>query len=239
MADAASLHCPNCGAVADPGARRCPYCKGRLATVSCPSCFALIFDGAAYCPRCGARRARTESAPQEARCPGCGEDLHALTVGTTAMLECQRCDGVWIEAETFERLCADRESQAAVLHQFEGRTAAPAAPVKYRPCVRCGKMMNRTNFGRVSGTVVDVCRGHGTYLDAGELHQIITFIHAGGLDRARARQIEDLKEEQRRLASLELRAARDRGAADPQRSVGISWNESSVRSLLDMLLRRE
>jgi hypothetical protein len=28
-------------------------------------------------------------------------------------------------------------------------------------------MMNRVNFGRLSGTVVDVCRGHGTYLDAG------------------------------------------------------------------------
>ena len=32
-------------------------------------------------------------------------------------------------------------------------------------------MMNRMNFGRLSGTVVDVCSGHGTFLDAGELHR--------------------------------------------------------------------
>ena len=75
----------------------------------------------------------------------------------------------------------------------------PRAPVKYRPCVRCGKMMNRMNFGQVSGTVVDVCRGHGTFLDTGELHAIVTFIRGGGLERARQRRLEELKEEERRL----------------------------------------
>ncbi len=29
-------------------------------------------------------------------------------------------------------------------------------------------------------------KGHGTFLDAGELHQVVTFIVQGGLDRARA-----------------------------------------------------
>ena len=49
-------------------------------------------------------------------------------------------------------------------------------------------MMNRMNFGTLSGAIIDVCRGHGTFLDAGELHQIVTFIQQGGLDRARARE---------------------------------------------------
>ncbi len=60
-------------------------------------------------------------------------------------------------------------------------------------------MMNRVNFGKLSGAVIDVCRGHGTFLDAGELHQIVTFIQDGGLDRARARKIEELREGERRL----------------------------------------
>ena len=65
----------------------------------------------------------------------------------------------------------------------------------------CGKLMNRVNFGR-SGTVVDVCRGHGTFLDAGELHAIVTFIRDGGLDRARQREKDDLEEERHRLTRL-------------------------------------
>jgi Zn-finger nucleic acid-binding protein len=111
---------------------------------------------------------------------------------------------MWIDTATFEHICADRDAQAAVLQQYSAppATASLQADVKYRRCVACGKMMNRLNFGRVSGTIVDVCKGHGTFLDAGELHQIVTFIQTGGLDRARQRQIDDLKEEEDRLRTL-------------------------------------
>jgi Zn-finger nucleic acid-binding protein len=223
-ADASSLHCPNCGAPADPAARRCRYCEARLATVSCPSCFALIFDGAAFCPRCGARRARAEQDGVGLACPGCREAMRRLDVGSTSMLECGSCDGVWVDAEIFESLCADREAQAAVIHRFE-KSAPPAAErVRYRPCPRCAKMMNRVNFGRLSGTVVDVCKGHGTFLDPGELHSIVRFIQGGGLERARARQLEELKEQERRVRDAEARAARERGRSDPQRSVSLeTW----------------
>jgi Zn-finger nucleic acid-binding protein len=219
-ADASSLHCPNCGAPADPGARRCEFCQARLATVSCPSCFALIFEGAAFCPKCGARRTRTDQeADAKARCPGCKSNLTRIQVGATTMLECASCDGVWVDAEVFEQLCADRESQAAVLHKFVSSAPPKADRVKYRPCVRCGKMMNRVNFGRVSGTVVDVCKGHGTYLDPGELHRIVEFIQEGGLERARTRQLEELREQELKLRNAEARLARERGRADPHGSV--------------------
>ena len=62
--------------------------------------------------------------------------------------------------------------------------------------------MNRMNFGRLSGTIVDVCRGHGTFLDRGELHQVVDFILWGGLDRARQAEREDMGEERRRLKEL-------------------------------------
>ena len=79
-------------------------------------------------------------------------------------------------------------------------------------------MMNRVNFGRLSGAVIDVCRGHGTFLDAGELHQIVTFIQQGGLDRARARrQIEELREEERRLKRSRAQGRIDRHASGGQR----------------------
>lgn len=128
-----------------------------------------------------------------------------VLIGDLALLECTGCDGVWVDATQFERICADSEAQAAVLHRWNGgTTSVRVAPVKYRPCVACGKMMNRVNFGRLSGTVVDVCRGHGTFLDAGELHAIVTFIKDGGLDRARQREKSDLEEERRRLTALKM-----------------------------------
>jgi Zn-finger nucleic acid-binding protein len=112
-----------------------------------------------------------------------------------------------MDADVFERLTTDRESQAAVLPRLAARPPAAPGPVKYRPCMRCGKMMNRVNFGRLSGAVVDVCKGHGTFLDAGELHQIVTFIHGGGLERARAQRIEQLREEERRLEDIQRKTA--------------------------------
>lgn len=56
--------------------------------------------------------------------------------------------------------------------------------------------MNRVNFARVSGAVVDVCKGHGTFLDRGELHQIVRFIQQGGMDRARQAERQRLADEQ-------------------------------------------
>lgn len=237
-ADAGSLHCPNCGAAVRGGSGRCPYCQARLATVSCPSCFALMFEGARYCQACGAARTRREEEDGTAiACPGCRGQLRRVTVGSSALLECPECDGLWVDADVFERICADGESQTAVLHRFvspdsSGRQAA-APRVRYRPCPRCHKMMNRVNFARVSGAVVDVCKGHGTFLDSGELHRIVTFIVQGGLERAREREKEELREAQRDAADAQRKAMRERGThggAEPS-AIGASGFDD----LLDLL----
>jgi Zn-finger nucleic acid-binding protein len=217
-----SLKCPNCGAPATEGGSRCDYCRARLATVSCPSCFGVLFDGAAFCQHCGAARRRSESFDaQRVACSACKGQMSWVRVGEADLLECGTCEGTWLEASTFERICAERESQAAVLPMVRPMVRlkpdptyatkpdpsyatkpappyttrerpAPSAtlPVRYRPCLRCGKMMNRINFGKSSGAVIDVCKGHGTFLDRGELHQIVRFIRSGGLDRARTAERE-------------------------------------------------
>ena len=161
--------------------------------------------------------------------------MRDVQVGDAAMLECGKCHAVWIDAATFEHVCASREAQGGVLHQWRSAVrAARAEAIRYRKCVACGKLMNRLNFGRLSGTVVDVCKGHGTFLDAGELHAIVAFIQGGGLDRARQRQIEELKEEQRRLEAKQ--------AAPREHSLGgdisLSWNLGDVRILLDHLSKK-
>jgi hypothetical protein len=95
-------------------------------------------------------------------------------------------------------------------------------------------MMNRMNFGRVSGTVVDVCKGHGTFLDAGELHAIVQFIQQGGLDRARQRQIEDLKEQEQHLRALQDAQIRMPPEIHVERS-SRTWTGIDLITLLDHL----
>lgn len=231
---AQTRRCPSCGAPAPPDATRCEYCRSRLATVSCASCFGLLFEGAAFCQHCGAPRARTDGiTEQRTRCPACRGDMRWIAVGPTDLLECDTCDGTWVEAATFERLCADREQQAAVIH-------VPVAPhnvvgveserIRYRPCLRCGKLMNRINFGRMSGAIVDVCRGHGTFLDRGELHQVVRFIQEGGLDRVREAQRQELMEGRRQAQLIERAASRAEPAAGPH-----AWNERWLSDLLAAL----
>ena len=94
--------------------------------------------------------------------------------------------------------------------------------------------MNRVNFGRLSGTIVDVCRGHGTFLDPGELHAIVTFIHGDGLERTRQQEVEDLKEQQRRLAAAQNASLRPRAAVDLG-STG--WDSTALTNILKALRR--
>ncbi len=236
MTDASALHCPNCGAPAGPGDQSCKYCHATLATVSCPVCFALMFEGAAYCPSCGARRERTAGGDRKARCSACFGVMHDVLIGPTGLMECETCHAMWIDAGTFEHICADRDTQSAVLGQYGSPpAAASAAEVRYRRCVACGKMMNRINFGRVSGTVIDVCKGHGVFLDPGELHQIVSFLQTGGLDRARQQQIDELKEEEDRLRSLQRQQqifAEHGLESSTDIRMGSGWTGASLLNLL-------
>lgn len=159
-------------------------------------------------------------------------------MGALTLLDCASCDGLWVDAETFERICADREAQAAVLHSGPVSPQAIDTRVSYRPCVRCGTMMNRVNFARLSGTIVDVCKGHGTFLDRGELQAIVSFIQGGGLERARQRQIEDLREQERRLKYQESRLANTRYQGSIDRGLHLNTGYSlglSFDSLISLL----
>jgi Zn-finger nucleic acid-binding protein len=207
---AGALQCPNCGAASDEQATRCPYCQAPLATLGCPTCFRRLFAGANYCSHCGTRAAREDDLgeAEDSRCPSCRKPMTPAKVGSLSLAECTACSGVWVSARRFERLCADRAAQIAVLHggALRGQTnAEPTAElrVRYRPCPRCRKLMNRVNFASGAKVVLDICREHGTFFDRDELHRVVTFIQAGGLERARAREREALKEEQARLRALQ------------------------------------
>lgn len=237
---AETLNCPMCGAAAETDAPQCEYCGARLATVACAFCFGLMFIGSKHCQRCGAAAAlRSDTAGSENHCPRCRTALQSLTLGATPLQECEQCSGLWVAVASFERICADREQQAAVLG-----AASPApthavretSKVNYVPCPECSKLMNRINFARCSGVIVDVCKGHGTWFDRDELSRIVEFIRSGGLEASRAREKSEIEEERRRLNQDRLALAADRssslGWGEEQRLTGIA----SARGLLKFLL---
>src|ERR1700722_10122542 len=112
---AETLRCPSCGAAVSSAATRCDFCKTTLATVTCPTCFGVMFAGAKFCSHCGAKGNRSEAAGAAgSRCPRCQVVMNSVTVGTTSLLECSRCEGIWGDVETLNQISADREKQAFV-----------------------------------------------------------------------------------------------------------------------------
>lgn len=205
-----SLQCPNCGANVALDRVRCDYCRSVLTVTSCPSCFGAIFKGMRHCPNCGAAVERVEVDPDKKRlCPRCDTPLVPADIASVRIHECHDCGGLWIDAASFDRICEDREKQEkaivypTAIKAVTMKTPAQKANRFYVPCPECGELMNQKNFAGCSGIVIDLCKPHGIWFDRQELQQIINFIKDGGLQKARAMELEKLKEEQNRLKAIQ------------------------------------
>ena len=234
-----TLRCPGCGAPASPDEGACGYCHAALTAIACPSCFAPVFRDTRHCPRCGVRTAREELGEWSSwNCPRCTGRFLPVRVGDVELLECGDCGGAWMRPGPFERVCAEQETQAAVLARSlsESRTmsAAGAEQIRYLPCPECTKHMNRTNFARYSGVIMDVCKEHGTFFDRDELRRIVSFVREGGLDRSRDRERERLVEEQRRLRRMQMDLEQERRKAQPHQ-IGRERSEGSLAGVLSEL----
>ena len=86
--------------------------------------------------------------------------------------------------------------------------------VRYVHCAVCDKVMNRVNFGKMSGIIIDVCKNDGVWFERDELRGVLQFVANGGIDRMRATEAER-KASQRSAIGL-----------DP----GISVNTSTLSS---------
>jgi Zn-finger nucleic acid-binding protein len=214
---AQSLNCPNCGAAASSESTRCAHCNSRLATMACPACFGMIFRGAKFCSHCGMKVQRMEKiAPDACHCPRCRVNTREVTLGTSTLRECPACEGLWVDTVALHQICTDREHQATILGAAADVVPSARLPlerVRYIPCPICKSLMNRVNFAKCSNVIVDICKPHGTWFDKDELHRIVKFISAGGIDVARAREMEELNRQRRELAAARKASAYDPGGS--------------------------
>lgn len=202
----------------------------------------MMFIGSRNCPHCGALAASTSASPLATlKCPCCKVEMSSISIGGEAMRECEHCSGLWLEVSAFERICTNREEQSAVLG---GASVAPQShvsmseTVRYVPCPQCGQLMNRINFARCSGIVVDVCKGHGTWFDRDELREIVEFIRGGGLDLSRQKEKRELEFEREQLRLEQMTAVRqglsqDMSYGDDVRARGISAAGALLKFLID------
>ena len=237
MTTAAAPSCPRCGAPAAPEARECAFCRTRLATIACPACFGMVFVGSRHCAHCGARAREPKALDGTPwKCPRGHGELRGIALGGTEVGECTACAGLWLEEATFQTIVSDRE-RAAVVPQGSAAPAPPAADtVRYVPCPDCGKIMNRVNFAKSSGVVLDTCKGHGVWCDADELRRVIEFVRAGGMDVARRRETEQLKLERQRLEyTRRLEAAATPHYAPPDPKPTNPLGEAALGAGLEIL----
>ena len=96
--------------------------------------------------------------------------------------------------------------------------------------------MNRSLHGKRSGVVVDRCRDHGLWLDAGELRQLLEWARAGGVLLDLERRQEQAREEARRQE--QERQESQRFLAEAEAMEGGSWRESLLRDDIATLLLR-
>jgi Zn-finger nucleic acid-binding protein len=121
-------------------------------------------------------------------CPRCNEAMPTidLKLGGKFLIErCQSCMGMFFDPGELEALLEKSVSNVYFVDYKQMEILKHAKrhdeyPVVYIKCPVCRKLMNRVNFGSMSGVIVDKCRDHGIWLDGGELRTLMEWKKAGG-----------------------------------------------------------
>ena len=194
--DAKIHRCGSCGAIVDAEAEGCDYCgsaierdPGKLSLI-CPECYARCSEDARFCTACGVafRPEEVRVEGHERPCPVCDVLMPPHQIGGIGLNECRSCNGRWVAGENFDVLVsraiearknASPEEMLTLKPRVTGANPA-TQKVQYRKCPECQDFMQRRNFRKSSGVILDRCHEHGTWLDADELEQIAGFILSGG-----------------------------------------------------------
>ncbi|MCP3915557.1 MAG: hypothetical protein GY711_08390 [bacterium] len=188
MLNVHAMRCAHCGAPVSAQDETCGHCTARLsaasrlATTLCPECFTRLEESARVCSHCAVEISpnRLSALPHGTVCPRCEGELANRFLGDWDLIECQACQGVWVTPEIFDRLCTKSSQNASSLAPARSRVVVVAPDVvAYVPCVQCSQLMTRRQFqwsGRSAGVVIDLCREHGIWLDAGELRRVLDFV---------------------------------------------------------------
>ena len=196
--DAQVHRCGSCGAhLQDPDAPECSYCGSAIVrddadlSLICPECHGRNSEASRFCTACGVafdpEPVKIEG--HELPCPACDGTMPPRAIGGVGINECSSCNGIWTPGDRLEVLL-----NRAIEAQRRGEQVSYAPRVKggnpsmqqvaYRKCPECNAHMQRRNYRKASGVIIDRCGKHGVWLDADELEQITGFVLSGGRPEA-------------------------------------------------------
>lgn len=221
--EVAMHRCSACGAiVTNSSDQTCDYCLAVIErdfdklSLICPECYARNAEEAHFCTGCGVgfNPEAIQVAGEELPCPQCEMLMPASSVGGVSLNECGKCHGLWVTGSAFDVLVNKaieaRKGNHALQLGNEAPRVAGANPadqkVLYRRCPKCNGVMNRKNYRKRSGIIIDKCADHGTWLDADELEQIAGFVLSGGLANQVSRTEEQKRDAEKRAAQAFERA---------------------------------
>lgn len=110
-----------------------------------------------------------------------------------------------------------------------GTGETQANGVFYRACPECRRPMSRRQFAQGAKVVLDHCREHGLWLDAGEWQRVVAYLRKGGLQLKELSLESYLRQQFARLDGQTMRALGKTLAQGvrPSRSLGdgTEWNQ--------------
>jgi Zn-finger nucleic acid-binding protein len=196
----------------------------------------------------GWARAEVQGPRADLHCPDGHGPLEAIRLShpsTTSLDRCPTCLGLFLEHGTLQQLLREAvgpvwEVDTPLLNSLVESPRSQPGALRYRACPACGDMMNRSLFGKRSGVIVDRCRSHGTWLDPGELRQLLAWTRAGGALRHEEQSEQERLRQERREArdAQELQRKLEGLVALESGSPQSSLLETDLLVLLGQALRR-
>ena len=172
----------------------------------CKHCSAPLPTKSIICEYCGVRNdielkkksVGTKLPKSKRTCPDCLIYLNSIDIGKNNRFiieKCERCFGLFFDNHELERLLEQSVDKSYWIdhNKLHSLLQHPLHKDKliYRRCPECNKLMQRKNYLNRSGIIMDTCRDHGLWLDAGELKQMQEWTALGGKQNALKDKIDE------------------------------------------------
>ncbi|HVN70714.1 MAG TPA: zf-TFIIB domain-containing protein [Desulfomonilia bacterium] len=103
------------------------------------------------------------------QCPVCSNHLVTLEFADVEVDYCFTCRGIWLDTGEIEHLIRIEGGDDDLLKH----TSRPDPNETRRRCPVCRRYMEKTLFGEAETVLLDSCKDHGMWFDAGELRKIL------------------------------------------------------------------
>ena len=121
-------------------------------------------------------------------CPHCNKPLETIKLKLNEPFyieRCKTCFGLFFDPGEIETLLESSVSNVfdinlKLIKSINKDRYQKNQQIKYVKCPVCRILMNRVNFGRRSGVIIDQCKKHGIWVNNGEITHLMEWKKAGG-----------------------------------------------------------